>query len=169
MSWIRRIAHIALAGPRRIADTLFGYDFFLSYAQDEGEDYPQALDKALREKYTVHLDTRDYHVGQDLRVLTRLRVRNSRLLVVVGRPLALTRSYWVRREVEMFHNAVREPVVINVDGAVEAALAVPPKGSLAAWLADNRDVQENGTPVYPMLLEVHAAQPPATRPRLPQA
>jgi hypothetical protein len=73
-------------------------------------------------------------------------------LVVVGRPLALTRSYWVRREVEMFHNAGRERVVINVDGAVEAALAAPPKGSLAAWLADNREMRDDGSPVYPMLI-----------------
>jgi WD40 repeat protein len=157
-----------LAGPRRIVNALFGYDFFISYAHDDGEDYPQALDKALSEKYTVHLDTRDYRVGQDLRVLTRLRVRNSRLLVVVGRSHALTRSYWVRREVEMFHNGGREPVVIDVDGSIESALATPPNGSLAAWFADNRESREDGTPIYPMLLEIDSVQPPIVGPRLPQ-
>jgi TIR domain len=169
MSLLLRLWRFALAGPRRITDALFGYDFFLSYAHADGEEYPRALDAALKEKYTVHLDTRDYHAGKDLRVLTRLRVRNSRLLVVVGRPLALTRSYWVRREVEMFHEAGREPVVIDVDGAVEAALAAPPKDSLAAWLAAHREIRADGAFIDPFLLEVDAAQLLSVGgPRLPQ-
>jgi hypothetical protein len=84
---------------------LFGYDFFFSYAHDYGIEYPEALSKALEAEpywYKTHLDRREYHVGNDLGLLTRLRVRNSQKLVKIARRAALTDSAWVRREVDVF-------------------------------------------------------------------
>ena len=150
-------------------EALFGYDVFISYAHADGEEYPQSLDRALEEDFTVHLDTRDYTPGKDLRLLTRVRVRNSRLLVVVGRPNALTDSHWVMREVEIFHRTGREPIIINVDNAVDTAIASPTKGSLAAWLAAKQELRADGTPVYTIILENDALQSVLKGPRVPQA
>jgi hypothetical protein len=47
MSTVGRLLKLIVAGPRRITDALFGYDFFICYAHDDGDDYPQALDKEL--------------------------------------------------------------------------------------------------------------------------
>lgn len=123
---------------------LFGYDFFISYAHDDGIDYPKALARALEAepyRYTTHLDTRDYHLGDDLGRLTRLRVRHSRRLVVVVRPAALTTSTWVRREVDAYVASGRDPIIIDCDGAIERQEnASARKGTLLEWLRTNPQV-----------------------------
>lgn len=155
--------------PRRVTDALFGYDFFISYAHDDGIAYAAELRALLAARnYTVHLDSRDFHVGYDIDLLTRIRVRNSRVLVVVGRPTALTRSLWVRREVEIFDRVGRMPVIIDVDGAVEAAVDDPVKGTLSAWLADRRIVKEGEVldPHFRLIDQLSAGV--GQDPRLPQ-
>ena len=156
-----------LALPRRVIDVLFGYDFFISYAHADGAEYPRELDRRLRERrYDIHLDSRDFHAGSDLTLLTRIRVQNSRILVVVGREAAARESYWVRREFEIFQAAGRDPVVLDVDGAVEAALADPPVGSLAELIADQRQIMDDGRVVDRFLRERDDAGAGGT-PRLP--
>lgn len=121
-----------------IVAALFGYDFFVSYAHRDGAAYPEALADALSAepyRYKVHLDRRDYHVGDDLGLLTRLRVRNSQKLVVVAGDAALNASRWVRAEVEAFAAHGRNPIVIDHGQAVERALAAPAApGMLLEWL-----------------------------------
>jgi hypothetical protein len=145
-----------------IVTALFGYDFFISYAHDDGTEYPKALARALEAepyRYTTHLDTRDYHVGDDLGRLTRLRVRHSRKLVVVARQAALRESTWVRREVDAYVASGRDPIIIDFDGAIERQENTSVRaGTLLEWLREHPQVlrqEETGNPAEP---SVHTRQ-----------
>ena len=47
-------------------DWLFGFDFFISYAHDDGTDYPTLLaDELAQRKFRVFLDTRIYRIGEE--------------------------------------------------------------------------------------------------------
>ncbi|WP_029083762.1 TIR domain-containing protein [Bradyrhizobium sp. th.b2] len=101
---------------RRLTDTVFGYDFFISYKQDDGRQYPRQLAAALsKEGFKVFLDESGFSAGDDLLLNTRRRVRMSPYLLVIGRPGALTRSDWVVREVEQCLAADNIPIVIDID------------------------------------------------------
>lgn len=81
----------------RILWFLYGYDFFISYAHEDGPEYSKHLRDSLEAepyRFSVHLDTRDFSIGEDLSFLTRTRVSGSRMLVVVARKHALTSSKW---------------------------------------------------------------------------
>ncbi|MBO9400517.1 TIR domain-containing protein [Shimia sp. R9_3] len=123
--------------PRTLVDALFGYDFFISYAHADGTDYPEKLSQDLTKLgFQTHLDTRDYHVGADLGKLTEIRLKNSRNLVVVCRPMALEQSIWVRREIDAFEQRGQSVRLINVENAVEEARDDPPSDTVAAWLSE---------------------------------
>jgi hypothetical protein len=113
---------------RQVADWVFGYDFFISYAQRDGLRYPTTVKSRLEAGgYKVCLDRDDYVAGDDLPHVTRRRVRMSRKLVVVARPGAL-QSDWVQREVDIFTETGRTAVVVDVNQSVarlqsESALA----------------------------------------------
>lgn len=109
------------AWSSRIADAVFGYDFFISYSQRDGTSQPLGLKNVLESRgFRVFLDQTDYVAGIDLRKETRRQVRKSRKLVILARPGALA-SEWVLREVEVALEAGRLPVVVNVNSAVEEA------------------------------------------------
>ena len=128
-----------LAGlPARVSETLFGYDIFISYAHRDGLEYAADLDKTLGQKYTTHLDTRDFLAGHNLSVLTKLRVRQSRLLVVIARPHALDGSPWVLEEVKEYSKTGRKPIIVDVDQAVAKALTAPTPGKLSEWLSNQK-------------------------------
>ncbi len=113
---------------QRLADYLFGYDFFLSYSHGDGTNYPRQLCQSLQKAgFSVFLDQSDYVPGLDLRRETRRQVRKSKTLVVVARPRAL-KSEWVKREVDAALAQGHTPVIINVNRSVEAA---PPDALLA--------------------------------------
>jgi TIR domain len=101
---------------RRLADFVFGYDFFISYKQDDGHHYPRGLAGALgKEGFKAFLDESGYSPGDDLLLNTRRRVRMSSYLLLIGRPGALTRSDWVVREVEQCLQAHHVPIVVDID------------------------------------------------------
>lgn len=107
-----------MAIRRTIVDWLFGYDFFLSYAHDDGRSYPEALARGLAAMgFEVFIDTKEYVAGTKLDDATRRRVRMSQYLVVIAGEAAL-RSTWVAREVELFEQTGRAPIVIEIDGAL---------------------------------------------------
>ena len=140
-AFVRKLIRSIASLPTNIVNALYGYDIFISYAHDDGEAYPTVLDDLLRGSpynYITHLDTRDYHAGKNLNRLTRLRVRNSRLLVVVGRPKALEVSRWVQREVLEFEATNRSPIIIDVDDAVASSINAPAKDTLSEWIADRK-------------------------------
>lgn len=122
----------------RILRFLYGYDFFISYAHADGSEYSEHLRDSLEAepyKFSVHLDTRDFSIGEDLSFLTRTRVSGSRMLVVVARKHALTSSKWVRDEVEIFVKRGRSPSIIDVANAVAAEPVVAKR--LSEWIAHN--------------------------------
>jgi tetratricopeptide (TPR) repeat protein len=133
--------HIAAAAPMsnqgikregvigRAVDWVFGYDFFISYSHGDGLRLPRRLKERLEQAgFRVFLDQTEYVAGDDLRRETRRQVVKSRKIVVIGRPAAL-RSEWVRREVDVALAHGKIPVIVNLNGAVEAA---PEEATLAA-------------------------------------
>lgn len=153
---------------RRLLDMLFGYDFFISYAHRDGHEYAEELNRALTAAgFDVHLDTQSYVVGDDLGALTKIRVRNSRNLVVVGRPVALTESLWVGLEVLLFERKGSLPFIIDVDDAIAPALDVPVVETVSAWLNDRATIAEDGRRTYPVLWLTDDAGTAPDTPRLP--
>jgi tetratricopeptide (TPR) repeat protein len=112
----------------RAVDWVFGYDFFISYSHGDGMRLPRRLKERLEQAgFRVFLDQTEYVAGDDLRRETRRQVVKSRKIVVIGRPGAL-RSEWVRREVEVALAHGKIPVIVSLNGAVEAA---PEEAALA--------------------------------------
>lgn len=134
-----------------MTNALFGYDFFIAYSWRDGAEYARSLDVALSEDFSVHFDARDYHAGNDLDLLTRVRVRNSRNLVIVATPAALNESVWVKKEADQFLASKRIPLIVDVDGAVAAALRAPNVDKLSGWIHGARKNQGGGVFIDPIL------------------
>ncbi len=137
--------------PLKATDALFGYDFFLSYSWSDGKDYAAALNDALRVDFSVHFDAEDYHVGDNLDFLTKVRVRNSRHLVIVATPDALSKSPWVRNEADQFLRTGKAPLIIDIDQAVSAAMSNPVENKLSGLLHSQRQIQRDGSFIDPVL------------------
>jgi hypothetical protein len=100
---------------KRAVDFLFGYDFFISYAHDDGLTYPRNLRKNLEILgYKVFLDEQGFMGGENLSIATRHRVRTSSSLLLVALPAAITVSKWVLMEVQLFVERGRNPIIIDV-------------------------------------------------------
>src|SRR5262245_27736575 len=122
-SWIgtRGVRTMPSRPLESIVDRIFGYDFFVSYSHADGQHYPRQLKDRLEEAgFKVFLDQTGYAAGMDLRRETSRQVRKSRKVVIVGRSGALA-SDWVRREVDVGLAHHKTPVIININGAVQAA------------------------------------------------
>ncbi len=121
----------------RIADWVYGFDFFVSYAHADGSEYARQLKADLETRgFRVFLDEHEYAPGVDLRRATLRRVGMSRHLIVLGRPRAL-QSDWVMREVEAHLAKRRIPIVVNFGGAVTSAATTSALAQLAVeshWL-----------------------------------
>ena len=90
-----------MRGLHDLADLLFGFDYFISYAHADGRRYAAELSRRLEALgFSVFLDERVYVAGDDLHSATRRRIRMSKKLVVVVRDHALA-SEWVGKEVEV--------------------------------------------------------------------
>jgi WD40 repeat protein len=108
---------------QKIADLVFGFDVFISYAHKDGSEYPERLYESLAKlRYNVFLDRRHYRAGADLNVLTRRYVRKSNTLVVPVGEHALA-STWVLREVNESIGADRTVVAIDLAGRLADAPA----------------------------------------------
>jgi len=139
------------ARVRDTVDALWGYDFFVSYAQADGQEYPAQLKAALEQPkegrgFSVFLDIEGgYRAGDDLRVMTRRRVRSSAHLLIIAGRKALLESRWVRREVEHYleAQALRErdrvPIIIDIDDALDYARTQPKPSPCVAQRDDLDD------------------------------
>ena len=115
----------------RFVDRVFGYDFFLSYSHGDGMRLPHRLKERLEQAgFRVFLDQTEYVAGVDLRRETRRQVIKSRKIVVVARSGAL-KSEWVKREVDVALAHGKIPVILNLNGALEAA----PEDAVLATIA----------------------------------
>ena len=99
---------------QKILDFLFGYDFFISYSHDDGDEYPNSLFKTLSEKYNykVFLDTKEYKAGVDLQLATKRRVRMSKYLLLICKTNAL-KSEWVYKEALVCNSSNCEPIILD--------------------------------------------------------
>lgn len=132
----------------KLADWLFGYDYFISYAHDDGTDYPRKLYKQLKEaRFSVFLDTSVYVAGDDLGTQTDRRIRMSRSLVVVAGPKALA-SRWVKAELDSFERTGRAPIIINLNGALDAGYKTELGNRILnanwLWIEDQQERSNNG-------------------------
>jgi tetratricopeptide (TPR) repeat protein len=121
----------------RVVDRVFGYDFFLSYSRADGMRLPHRLKERLEQAgFRVFLDQTEYVAGADLRRETRRQVLKSRKIVVIARAGAF-RSEWVKREVAVALANGVVPVILNLNGAFEAAASDAPLAVMARehdWL-----------------------------------
>nr|WP_281501894.1 WD40 repeat domain-containing protein [Aliiroseovarius sp. F20344] len=130
---------------------MFGYDFFIAYSQSDGSDYAKSLHSALSKDFTVHFDIEDYHAGNNLDLLTKVRVKNSSHLLVVATPAALSDSIWVKKETDQFLKMGKIPLIVDVDGSVEEALRAPNNDRLSGWVHSEMIKQSDGGIIDPIL------------------
>ena len=124
----------------RLTDFIFGYDIFISYAWNDGSQYPQILNQQLKAaRFKTFLDKTDYVPGIDLQQATRRRVRMSTVLLVIVRPHAL-QSPWVLKEAEESLAARHSVIPIDINRAFESAADDRP---LKALLINSLRIREN--------------------------
>lgn len=100
---------------KRLVDMIFGYDFFVSYRWSDGYHYAQQLSHQLTDQgFECFLDAKDYAKGDNWRLIGRIALRNTSILLVVCSPEVLT-SDPVVREVIYFKKTHRRIVPIDVD------------------------------------------------------
>lgn len=95
---------------------LFGYDFFISYAQEERtKAYGTALQSMLTARdYVVFRDTTELLVGEKLTFRIRWGLRRTRCLIVLGTERALE-SHWVNKEIAIFAERKRPIVPLDLE------------------------------------------------------
>ena len=105
-----------------IRNFLFGYDFFISYAHEDGKEYPEDLYSSLKKLgYSVYLDNQENKVGEKLTSIIKVRISNSKHLIVIGSPYAISSSFWVYTEVDTFEKLQKAPIIINISKSIEGA------------------------------------------------
>jgi WD40 repeat protein len=106
----------------RLADLIFGYDFFISYRWTDGQAYAAALSRALETMgFECFLDREDYVAGDDWKKIGAWTLRRTSYLVLVGSPGALT-SKPVLREVRLFAETGRRIFAIDFGGSLDPQL-----------------------------------------------
>jgi TIR domain len=105
---------------QRVADVIFGYDFFISYTWHDGSDYAHDVFKRLKSSgFTVFLDKQDYARGDNWSLLGRRAVRKTRQLILIATP-SIHQSRAVAEEVQTFHATGRRIVPIEIGDALSA-------------------------------------------------
>jgi len=123
-----------------------GYDFLIAFKLgtfDEGgaQSYASDLARRLHERdFKVFFSEEEASLGEELDGTISRWLRRSRVLIVIANDGALTRSKWVRKEVEIFcaHRPRNAVAVINVDGQTFAMI------NPRIVEADGTDSQEEG-------------------------
>jgi hypothetical protein len=111
---------------QRVADFLFGYDYFISYAWSDGRAYAAALTRELEGMgFECFLDSEDYAKGDNWRMAGRRAIRKTARLILVGSPGALD-SEPVLREFEAFEHTGRLVVPIDFGGSLFPAERTAP-------------------------------------------
>lgn len=106
---------------RRLADRVFGYDYFVCYAWADGRPY--AVEFAARLKHLgldCFLDSDDYALSDDWKRIGAWTLRRTGQLLLIGSPIALQRPA-VLREVRLFAATGRRIVGISFGGTLDPA------------------------------------------------
>ena len=110
-----------LRSLRRLADAVFGYDYFVSYAWDDGRPYAAEFAARLeRLGLDCFLDSEDFALSDDWKRVGTWTLRRTGQLLLIGSPAALGRSA-VLREVRLFSRTGRRIVAISFDGTLDPA------------------------------------------------
>ncbi len=103
----------------RLADTVFGYDYFISYAWSDGRTYAEGLARALRKSgFECFLDSDEFRVGDDWRKVGNWTLKRTSSLVIVGSPKAAV-SEPVLYELETFRRFGNRVVPIDFEGTLD--------------------------------------------------
>ena len=118
---------------QKLADKIFGYDFFISYAWSDGRNYALGLANRLHQRRRAcFLDSEEFIPGEGLTQATHRALKRTRVLVLVGSPIAPTRSS-VQTELQIFAKTGRKIVPINIGGLDEA----PHASEIARYIPDD--------------------------------
>jgi hypothetical protein len=104
---------------QRLVDFFFRYDFFISYAQDDGKTFATALaDSLTGRKFKCFIDFRDFGVGQNWRQVGQRAMKRSSFLIIVGSPKSIG-SRNVRFETDFFIKEIgRQVIPIDFEGSL---------------------------------------------------
>jgi WD40 repeat protein len=98
---------------QRLRNSLWGYDFFISYHWASGGAYAVKLAAQLREKgYEVFLDRGEYAMGDKWKGVGEVALRNTQRLVLIATREAVFESEPVQHEVVKFTNRSRHCIPI---------------------------------------------------------
>src|SRR5271157_4492406 len=98
---------------RRLANRLWGYDYFISYQWASGGAYAVALGQRLRDSgFAVFLDRAEFAMGDDWKGVSERAILNTERLVLVATREALTDSVPVRHELGLFTSRGKQVVPI---------------------------------------------------------
>lgn len=112
---VRRKNELKRTVLQRIGDWLFGYDFFISYCWKDGRKYAVELAKQLTKNgYACFLDSTDYAMGDDWKLVGERALRHSSQCVLVATQGA-RKSKPVQREITIFRKLGRKIVPIQFD------------------------------------------------------
>ena len=115
-----------------LADFVFGYDFFISYAWADGRPFALSLQKQLVQRgFDCFLDSSEYAAGDNWDLVGARAIRKTSNLILVGTPAALE-SRPVKLEVERFIRRSQRIIPISVDDSLGP---LKPRGGLLALLA----------------------------------
>lgn len=102
--------------PSVAKGVLFGFDFFISYAQSPGTNaYASRLQETLiKRDYVCFRDTSHLKAGEPLTLKIRLGLKKTRCLIVLGSNKALE-SQWVGKEIGLFSGKERPIIPIDLE------------------------------------------------------
>ena len=108
----------------RIADALFGYDFFISYAWKDAGQYAGILANKLKEQgFDCFLDREGFALGDRWRTIGQLALRKTSRLILLGTPEAL-HSEPVRTELAIYSSRKNGRVIpIDFDRTIVSSIA----------------------------------------------
>ena len=104
---------------RRIVDSVFGYDYFISYTWSDGRTYALELAKQLKSHgFSCFLDSDNYKKGDRWKRVGAWTLRRTSRLVLVGSP-NVYQSKPVLREVKIFARYDRQMIPISFAGSLD--------------------------------------------------
>jgi hypothetical protein len=104
------IVDLLRVGPR----LLIGYDFFISYAHEDGSPFANRLEEELLARdFTVFRDDSELHGGESLSFAIKAAIYRTRRLVVVGTQIAVNRP-WIQREIDLFQARGKSIVPLDI-------------------------------------------------------
>lgn len=139
ISLLARVRRFFSRTFRRLADTVFGYDFFISYSWRDKDKLGRRYALALKDRLTdlgfvCFLDSADYEKGDDWKEFGQIALRRTRKLLLVATP-AIFGSEPVLREIRLFRRTGRQIVPIEIRGTLANA---DPKHELVALIPSTR-------------------------------